>query len=264
MKLRPSSNTILGAVIGDIIGSVYEWDNAGRYDFDIFPDEAFFTDDTVLTLAVADSILTGKDYGQNLWKYGRAYPGRGYGGRFEGWLASENPQPYNSFGNGAGMRVSPVGFAFDTIEAVLEEAEQTALPSHNHPEGIKGAQAVAAVIFLTRTGHSKDYVRDYVEKIFNYDLNFTIDENQADYQFSEICQESVPESIVAFLESGDFEDAIRRAVFLGGDSDTIACMAGGMAAAAYTIPPEFIDFADAVLDPELKGIINRFDEKFGK
>ncbi len=231
---------MLGAVAGDIIGSVYEFNNTHRYDFELFTPRSTFTDDTVLTVAVADCILHGKDYARTIWEYGNRYPDRGYGGRFPNWLDSKDLKPYNSFGNGSAMRVSPVGFAFDTLEETLAEARRSAEVTHNHPEGIKGAQAVAAAIFLARRGESKGYIREYITDTFGYDLNRTLDEIRPNYTFDETCQGSVPEAIIAFLESNDYEDAIRKAVTLGGDSDTIACITGGIAQAHYGGVPEYI------------------------
>jgi ADP-ribosylglycohydrolase len=215
-----------------------------------------------LTIAVADCILNQKDFSKTIWEYGNNYPGRGYGGRFAIWLDSEERIPYYSFGNGSAMRVSPVGFAFDDLQTVLDVAKQSAVVSHDHPEGIKGAQATAAAIFLARTGKSKDEIKEYLISEFEYDLNFTLDEIRDDYEFDETCQGSVPQSIVAFLESTDYESAIRLAISIGGDSDTIACITGGIAAAFYKeIPIEMIKFADKILPKEFIDIINKFDER---
>lgn len=259
------SNTILGAVAGDVIGSVFEWNNVRSTEFDLFNPECFFTDDTVLTIAVADAILNKKDFGRTIWEYGNHYPGRDYGGRFAGWLFSDEMEPYKSFGNGSAMRVSPVGFAFDDLETVLEMAKKSAEVTHNHPEGIKGAQSVAAAIFLARTGKSKQQIKDYITSEFGYDLDFTIDEIRPDYQFDETCQGSVPQAIVAFLESTDYENAIRLAISVGGDSDTIACITGGMAAAFYDgVPKEIADFVIGKLPVEFVEILNQFSERFEK
>ncbi len=255
---------MLGAIAGDIIGSVYEFNNTHRYDFELFTPHSTFTDDTVLTVAVADCILHGKDYARTILEYGNRYPSRGYGGRFAQWLNAKDPKPYNSFGNGSAMRVSSVGFAFDTLEEKLAEARRSAEVTHNHPEGIKGAQAVAAAIFLARRGESKGYIREYITSTFGYDLNRTLDEIRPDYTFDETCQGSVPEAIIAFLESNDYEDAIRKAVTLGGDSDTIACITGGIAHAHYGGVPEYIvQEVRNRLDPELLRIMDEFNERFG-
>ena len=213
---------MIGAIIGDIIGSTYEFDNTDRYDFDPFPPSAFFTDDTVLTVAIADAILSSRDYSELIREYVLNYPGRGYGEWFNHWIHMDNPQPYNSFGNGSAMRVSPIGWAFDSLKKTLGEAEKSAAISHNHPEGIKGAQAVAAGIFLARTGHSKKEIKEYVTSNFSYNLDKLLSEIRPFYSFIETCQKTVPEAFICFLESENFEDAIRKAIWLGGNSDTLA------------------------------------------
>jgi ADP-ribosylglycohydrolase len=261
---KEHKKTIIGAIAGDIIGSKYEWDNAKSMNFEMFLDAATYTDDTVLTVAVADCILHDKDFGHTIWEYGRRYEGRGYGGRFKQWLKDENPQPYNSFGNGSAMRVSAVGFAYDDMKTVFEVARQSAEVSHNHPEGIKGAQAVAAVINLGRKGASKQEIREFITDIIGYDLGFSIEGIRSTYSFDVTCQGSVPQAIVAFLESSDYENAVRLAVSIGGDTDTIACMTGGMAAAFYgEIPAAILDFAYRKLPEELIQILDAFDRKFG-
>lgn len=245
---------MLGSIAGDIIGSVYEWDRIKTTEFPLFNDISDYTDDSVLTVATAYSIMENVDYTESYQSFSRRYPGRGYGGNFKVWIHSEDPQPYNSWGNGSAMRVSPVGFAFESIEEVLDQAKQSAEVTHNHSEGIKGAQATALSIFLARKENDKETIRKEISERFNYDLNRTIDEIRPDYQFNESCQETVPEAIIAFLESNDFESAIRLAVSLGGDSDTLACITGGIAEAYYKevpgqikskvleiIPNEFID-----------------------
>lgn len=230
---------MLGAIAGDIIGSIYE---DGLYlkssNFQLFQKECRFTDDTVMTVAVADSLMQGAEkddslYVKNLQAYGRKYPNAGYGGMFHQWIFDDEPKPYNSFGNGSAMRVSPVSFYFNDLNTVLQEAEKSAAVTHNHPEGIKGAQAVAAAVFLARTGHSKDQVKAYVEETFGYNLDRKLEDLRPAYRFDVTCQGSVPESIRCFLESEDVESAIRNAVFLGGDTDTMACIAGGIAEAHY-------------------------------
>ena len=256
------SNTIIGAVIGDVIGSVYEWNNIKSTEFNLFNPKCKFTDDTVLTIAVADSILNRKNYSQTILEYGRNYRGRGYGGNFRNWLKSNNPKPYGSYGNGSAMRVSAVGFAFKDIDKVLEVAKQTAEVTHNHPEGIKGAQATAAAIFLARKEKSKQEIKDYISSTFDYNLDFTLDEIRPTYEFDVSCQGSVPQAIVAFLESSDFESAIRLAISIGGDSDTIACITGGIASAFYkNIPSEIIEFVNEILPNEFIEIMNRFDKE---
>ncbi len=254
---------MLGAIIGDIIGSVYEFDNIKTADFPLFTHKSRFTDDTVLTLAVADSIINHKDYAQSIWEYGRRYPQAGYGGMFSQWLLSNDRKPYNSYGNGSAMRVSPVGFAFDTVEEVLAEAQKTAAVTHNHPEGIKGAQTVALAIFLARQGAGKNDIKHEIENRFSYDLNRRLDSIRPAYSFDVSCQGSVPEAIIAFLESDNYEDAIRQAISLGGDSDTIACISGGIAQAYYKEIPEFmIQPARNILAADMLETIDLFACRF--
>jgi len=229
----------------------------------MFTRDSTFTNDSVLTIAVADCILHGKDYADAFREYGLRCPGAGWGGMFFNWLFTPNPAPYNSFGNGSAMRVSPVGFAFDTMEEVLAEAKRSAEVSHNHPEGIKGARAVAACILLARQGKSKDTVKAFIETEFDYDLSRTLDEIRPSYRFDETCQGSVPEAIIAFLESTDYEDAVRKAVSLGGDADTLACMAGGIAQAYYkVIPPDIIAEARRRLPDDFIAILDGFENRF--
>jgi len=255
--------TIIGSIIGDVIGSVYEFDNIRTTEFDMFHPNCDFTDDTVLTIAVADCLLHNKDLARTIWEYGRAYPNRGYGGRFYDWLHQDQPQPYGSFGNGSAMRVSAVGFAYDDMDTVLEVAKETAVVTHNHPEGVKGAQATAAAIFLAIQGRSKQEMKDFLSQKFNYDLDFTLDAIRPTYEFDETCQGTVPQAIVAFLESADFEHAIRLAISIGGDSDTIACITGGIASAYYKqIPVAMIDFVLDRLPNEYIEIINEFEAKY--
>lgn len=235
-----SNTLILGAIIGDVIGSVYEWNNVKTTDFPLFKKETTFTDDSVLTLATMQALVSGSSYSKAYQEFGRKYPNRGYGDRFIGWLMEEHPQPYNSWGNDSAMRVSPIGWAFDTLEAVLEEAKKSAIVSHNHPEGIKGAQAVAAAVFLARKGKTKKEIKEYLTESFDYDLERTIDEIRPTYTFDVSCQGSVPVAIIAFLESTDFENAIRLAISIGGDSDTIACVTGAIAEAYYKEIPNYI------------------------
>jgi len=251
-----------GAIIGDITGSAYEFIPIKTKDIDLFPPGAKFTDDTVLTIAVADAVLCGKSYHDRILYWGRKYPYLSYGSRFIHFLASSNPQPYNSFGNGSAMRVSPVGWAFDSEDEVLRQAKLTAEVSHNHPEGIKGAQSVALAIFLARKGASKENIRNRISRDFDYDLNRTTDEIRKDYRFNETCQGSVPESIIAFLDSSDFEDAIRNAISLGGDSDTQAAIAGSIAEAFYGgVPGELWKRSWLLLKPELREIVDEFYER---
>ena len=254
---------MIGAIAGDIIGSIYEWNNVRTTGFPLFSDHCSFTDDTVLTVAVADSIIRDTGYTEKLKEYYSYYPHAGYGGMFRRWAASADMGPYNSWGNGSAMRVSPVGFAFDTLDGVLEEAKRSAEVTHDHPEGIKGAQATASAIFLARTGKSKDEIGKYVEDTFKYDLGETIDEIRKYYTFDVSCQGSVPQAITAFLESNDFEDAIRKAVSIGGDSDTIACITGGIAQAFYGgVPDEIREKVLRILDARLSEVVHQFMDKY--
>ena len=231
---------LCGAMAGDIIGSFYEFNATKKYDFYLFTPFSKFTDDTVMTVANADWLITGDSLLGVMQDYGNRYPHAGYGGMFRTWLREDEPKPYNSFGNGSAMRVSPVGWAFDTLEKTLEAAKESAKITHNHPEGIKGAQATAVCIFMARTGKSKQEIKEYIENTFGYNLNRTCDEIRPDYHFDVTCQGSVPESIIAFLESTDFESAVRLAVSLGGDADTMGAITGGIAEAYYGGVPEYI------------------------
>jgi ADP-ribosylglycohydrolase len=254
---------MIGAIAGDIIGSVYEGHPIKRTDFPLFDVGCRFTDDSVLTVAIAKAILEGKSYFSAVKEIGRRYPNAGYGGTFIHWLFSESWQPYNSWGNGSAMRVSPVGFAFDSAERVLDEAARTAEITHNHPEGIKGAQALALAVFLARTEHSKSQIRESIQSKFEYDLNGTVDQIRGGYRFDVSCQGSVPESIIAFLDSTGFEDAVRNAVSLGGDSDTMACMAGAIAEAYYGgVPKTIAERVEISLTEDLWDVTRAFCEKF--
>ncbi len=255
---------MIGAIAGDIIGSIYEFENTKSTDFDLFLPSSTFTDDTVMTVAVADCILHGKGYAETIKEYGRNYPDRGYGTMFSEWLGSTDSKPYNSFGNGSAMRVSPVGFAFSTLADVLQEARRSAEVTHNHPEGIKGAQAVAAAIFLARHGKSKKDIKQYITSTFSYNLEQTTEEIRPHYYFDETCQGSVPQAIIAFLESENYEDAIRRAVSIGGDSDTIACITGGIAEAFHRVPEYIVIEARKRLDKRLLAVVDRFEQQYGR
>jgi len=231
---------MFGAIVGDIIGSPYELYNCKSTNFQLFCEKSKITDDTVLTVAVADAFMNKKDYVQTFKEYARKYPLAGFGGSFIQWVDSENVMPYNSWGNGSAMRVSPIGWLCNSLEEVLIEAKKTADVTHNHPEGVKGAQAVASAIFLARTGKTKEEIKEYITSTFGYDLNRTVNEIRPGYVFHVSCQKSVPEAIIAFLESKDFEDSVRKAVSLGGDSDTIAAIAGSIAEAYYKQIPHDI------------------------
>ena len=254
---------MLGAIAGDIIGSVYEWRPIKTTDFPLFQAGSRFTDDTVLTVAVAQAILTDGDYAAALREVGRRYPNAGYGGTFIQWLHDERMGPYNSWGNGSAMRVSPVGWAYGDVDQLLAAAEASASVSHNHPEGIKGAQAVALAIYRARTGASKEAIREETAVRFQYDLNRTLDDIRPGYRFDVSCQGSVPEAILSFLESDDYETAVRLAISLGGDSDTMACIAGSIAAAFYGGVPDPIAYETRQrLPADLLAITNQFQQQF--
>ena len=256
---------MIGAIAGDIIGSVYEWNNIKTKEFELFSWESRFTDDTVLTVALAETILTGRPYVENLRAFYRLYPGAGYGGSFHRWAQDPAEGPYNSWGNGAAMRISPAGYAFDDLETTLRKAKEFTEVTHDHPEGIKGGQATAAAIFLARTGKSKAEIRAYIEATFGYDLSRHVDEIRPDYYFNESSQRTVPQAIRAFLDSTDFEDAIRTAVSLGGDSDTLACITGGIAQAFYGgVPKDITAKVYDILDERLGMITEAFIGKYCK
>lgn len=268
---------MLGAIAGDVIGSVFESENVKTTDFPLFSRFSRFTDDTVLTVAIADAVLhrrkhpisfvdnlhSRKTYGFRLKLYGRRYPNAGYGHLFTQWLASDSLRGYRSYGNGSAMRVSPIGCAFDNLEEVLREARLSALVTHNHPEGIRGARAVAAAILLARTGKDKLFIKQYVQQRFGYRLDQSLASIRPHYTFDSSCQGSVPQAIIAFLESESFEDAIRKAISLGGDSDTIACITGGIAHAFYgEVPDHILGRVRLLLDGQLKPVIDEFNAKY--
>ncbi|MFN6066568.1 MAG: ADP-ribosylglycohydrolase family protein, partial [Pseudanabaena sp.] len=216
-------------------------------------------DDTVLTVAVADCLMNQGSYVEYIKNYTRKYPNRGYGGRFAQWIRFESMEPYNSWGNGSAMRVSAVGFAFDDLEMVIQEAKRSAEVTHNHPEGIKGAQATALAIYMARQGQSKEQIKSAIAKSFSYDLDRTLDEIRPVYQFNESCQETVPEAVIAFLESTDFEDAIRNGISLGGDSDTLTCITGGIAEAFYGgVPQDIAEKALSYLPKAMREVVEKF------
>ncbi len=253
---------MLGAIAGDIIGSVFEHRPHKSKDFPLFSSASCFTDDTVLTVATAHALLTTGDYRQAYQRYGQHWPGAGYGGSFRQWLTQTDPKPYGSWGNGSAMRVSPVGFCVDTLEDVLTEAAKSAEVTHNHPEGIKGAQAVALAIYLARNDANKETICEEIEGRFGYDLQRTLATIRPEYHFDVSCQGSVPESIIAFLESNDYEDAVRNAISLGGDADTMACIAGGIAEAFYgDLPDDIWQQAVNRLDPEMLEPLALFETK---
>ncbi len=254
---------MLGAIAGDIIGSVYENLHTKRKDFRLFTPVSKFTDDTVLTVAVADALMNDRDYSKAIKTYARKHPLRGYGPRFLKWMALPGSKPYNSLGNGSAMRVSPVAWACQSEEEVLLEAERSAACTHNHTEGIKGAQAVALAIWLARHTQDKELIRCNVAERFGYDLSDTIDHIRPNYKPDITCPGSVPQAIIAFLDSTDFEDAIRNAVSLGGDADTQACIAGSIAEAFYgEIPEEILQKIQKKLSPDLWETTQRFCQRY--
>lgn len=267
-----NTNRIIGGIVGDIVGSVYEFDNIKSKDFVLFGDhhgqKCFATDDSIMTLAVCDAFTKSAPYYEFLYEnlmksmqeIGRPYPDCGYGGRFYSWMYSDNPQPYNSFGNGAAMRVSAAAYAANTLSEALDFARITAEVTHNHPEGIKGAQATAGCIYLALHGYDFRKILRFADHY--YDLDFTLHGIRDSYRFNESCQETVPQAIVAFLESTDFEDSIRNAISIGGDSDTLACITGSIAGAYYGVPLNIADKAIGYLDPRLREIYDRFVEEF--
>jgi ADP-ribosylglycohydrolase len=253
---------MIGAIAGDMIGAPYERIPIKHKNFD--PLVHGFTDDTVLTVAVAQAILTGEEMAETIKAFANRHPHAGYGGGFRRWMRAWENKPYNSFGNGSAMRVSPVGFAYDTEADVLHHAERSAAVTHNHPEGIKGAQATALAIFLARKGADRETIRIEIAGRFGYDLDRTVDEIRPGYRFDVSCQGSVPESIVAFLDATDYVDAVKNAISLGGDADTMACIAGGIAQAFYQKIPEGIAVrARERLTPDLRDVVDRFNETVG-
>lgn len=255
---------MLGAIAGDIIGSAHEYRGTKTTDFELLHPECRFTDDTVLTVAVADCLMSGAPYVEKFREYFHAYPHAGYGMRFTIWAGSRSRKPYNSWGNGSAMRVSPVAYAFESIEEVLAEAKRSAEVTHDHPEGIRGAQAAAAAVFLARRGDSKAGIRARIERTFGYDLGRRIDDIRPVYTFDESCRGTVPQALTAFLESEGYEDAVRKAVSLGGDADTLACITGAVAEAHYGGVPKFIaERAVALLDDRLRGVTQDFCRRFG-
>ena len=260
---------MIGAIIGDIVGSRFEADNYKAKDFDLFDPGCIPTDDSVMSLAVANAILDCAGNYRDLsaravtfmQMLGRKYKYAGYGGRFIEWIWSEDPQPYYSYGNGAGMRVGPCGFAAATLDEAKQLSYLVTSVTHNHPDGIKGAEAIATAVFLARTGKTKSEIRDYIQENY-YDLSFTLDEIRYSYHFDVSCQGSVDVALEAFFESADFEDAIRNAISVGGDSDTIGAMTGAVAEAYYGVPKEMILAAADFLDDRLLGILYNFEKRY--
>ena len=258
---RQETNILFGAIAGDVIGSVFEWHNIKSKKFELLSPKSRFTDDSVMTIATADALLHGRDYATAYQKWGNLYPHAGYGGKFRHWLKEENPQPYNSWGNGAAMRVSPIGWFCKDAESVLQEAKKSASITHNHPEGIKGAQSTALAIFLARNGADKNSIKLEMETRFHYDLSSrTLDDIRPGYSFDVSCQGTLPVALLAFCESTDYEDAIRNAISVGGDSDTIAAITGGIALAFYkTMPQHIVQKVEKRLPDEMKVICREFN-----
>jgi ADP-ribosylglycohydrolase len=260
-----STTCLYGAIAGDMIGSRFEWNRCTDPQFSLFSKSSRYTDDSVLTLAVADSILNQRGYGEMIVEYARRYPKAGYGSYFRRWLAEDGVEPYNSLGNGSAMRVSPVAWAFHTVEDVLREAERSAAVTHNHPEGIKGAQSVALAIYLARTGIGKEEIRQEIETHFGYDLRRSLDDIRPNYKWDSTSPGSVPESLIAFLESTDFESAIRNTILLGGDADTMAAIAGSIAEAYYGgVPEEIIAEVHGRLTPDMVKITKQFNQQYAR
>ena len=260
-----------GAILGDMIGSPYEFNRGDKTkDFPLFSERSRFTDDTVMTIAVADAFLDAQPNAADEWitnrlinglrMWGKKYPRAGYGVRFNLWLQVQKPIPYNSFGNGSAMRVSSVAWLYNDMAAVRKAARMSAEITHNHPEGIKGAEAAAAAIYLARTGHSKAEIKDYIIENFHYDLSRTCDEIRPDYRHIESCQQTVPEAITAFLEGNGFEDVIRTAVSLGGDCDTLTAIAGSIAEGFYGVPEHLKEECRNRVPEDMRYVLHHFDE----
>ena len=263
-----------GAIIGDTVGSRFEFVRGEKTkEFKFFSDRCGFTDDTVMTVAVAEALMSvGMDAGEEEVKtaliksvkdWGHRYPEAGYGGRFVSWLFSGNTEPYGSYGNGSAMRVSPAGWLYDTIERTREVARWTAEITHDHPEGVKGAESLAAVIFLARNKHGMDEIREYIVREFGYDLSRTVDEIRPDYHHVEDCMRTMPEAFECFLESTDYEDCIRNVVSIGGDVDTLGAIAGAAAEAFWGIPKHIVEEGDKFLTNEIREVVRRFYEQTG-
>jgi ADP-ribosylglycohydrolase len=254
---------MLGAIVGDIIGSVHEYAGTKTTEFDLRHPGCHFSDDTVLTVAVAECLLDRRSYVDTFHAYFKRYPGAGYGVRFSRWAAARSREPYQSWGNGSAMRVSPVAYAFDALEDVLAEAKRSAEVTHDHPEGIRGAQAVAAAVYMARRGDTKETIRARLEERFGYDLQRRLDDIRPGYSFQESCPGTVPEAVIAFLEGDSYEDAVRKAISLGGDADTLACITGGIAAAHFRgVPAEIAEWALARLDEPLRAVTTRFCSRY--
>lgn len=261
---------MIGAIIGDIAGSRFEFNNYRKKDFEIFHKKSFVTDDSIMSLAVAKAVFEYKTNGEDLEKaavrymqeYGRPYPSCGFGGNFLFWIYKDDPKPYNSFGNGAAMRVSACAYAANSLAEAISMSDAVTRVSHNHPEGMKGAEAVTAAIYLAKTGSSIDDIRKHITENY-YPLDFTIDDIRSSYDFNETCQGTVPEAIEAFLESNSFEDAVRIAVSTGGDSDTLAAITCSIAEAYYGVPEQMYKKALTYIDERLMPVLIEFEKEFG-
>lgn len=259
---------MIGAIIGDIVGSRFEWDNHRSKDFELFTRECFATDDSIMTLAIGKALVESKndwsDLGEQavrcMQEVGRPYPRCGYGGRFWDWMYSDHPKPYNSFGNGAAMRVSACGFVARSLEEAKALSKAVTEVTHNHPEGLKGAEATVVAIYMARTGSTIEEIRDVIDQEY-YPINFTLDEIRDTYAFNETCQDTVPQALEAFFESNSFEDAIRNAISVGGDSDTLAAITGGIAEAYYGVPADLKEKAKTFLDNRLLEILTKYENK---
>lgn len=269
LYLEKKDDTMLGAIIGDIVGSRFEWNNYRAKDFELFTDKCSFTDDSVMSLAICLSLMECKeDYSdlsdkaiECMRKVGKPYPNCGFGGGFFRWMYSDNPQPYNSYGNGAAMRVSACGFVAPFRETAVMLSNKVTAVTHNHHEGLKGAEATAVAVFLAKSGYNMNQIKKYITQNY-YPCDFTLDEIRDTYKFNETCQDTVPQAMVAFFESNSFEDAIRNAISVGGDSDTLAAITGGIAEAYYGIPKNIRNKALTYLDDRLLGILTEFEKKY--
>lgn len=256
---------MIGAIAGDIIGSIYERDSIKTKEFPLFGDSCRFTDDTVLTVAVAEHLISGTGYIDLFHQYYHRYPKAGFGKAFRNWAQLRSRETYHSWGNGSAMRVSPVGFSCRSLDETKTEALRSAEVTHSHSEGIRGAQATAVAVFLARQKWEKSDIKTYIQTEYGYNLDERIDDLRETYRFDVTCQGSVPQSIIAFLESESYEDAVRNAISLGGDADTMACIAGGIAEAFYGGVPEDIKInAMEHLDEPMREIVDRFTTKFGE
>ena len=260
---------MIGAIIGDIVGSRFEWHNHRSKEFELFTSKCFATDDSIMTLAIGEALMRSQSDWSDLGAQavrcmqgiGRPYPNCGYGGRFHRWIYSDHPHPYRSYGNGAAMRVSACGFVAGSLDEAKILSKTVTEVTHNHPEGVKGAEATTVAIYMARSGSSMAEIRELIDREY-YPMNFTLDEIRPTYRFNETCQGTVPQALMAFFESTCFEDAIRNAISVGGDSDTLAAITGGVAQAYYGVPGELYDQAIEYLDPSLLDILQRFEVRY--